>query len=110
MEIIMKCYDARTIESCCVFSYEVKLPERSDKKTEKRKRSSFTWKKILLHLLFILLYPFAFLIDSVVMGAQKIFRKCRTFLCRCDHGYIVVTCILSTFSATATVPLLMTLI
>ena len=110
MEIIMKCYDARMIESCCVFSYEVKLPERSDKKTEKRKRSSFTWNKILLHLLFILLYPFAFLVDSVVMGAQKIFRKCRSFVSRCDRGYIVVTCVLSTFSATATIPLLLTLI
>ncbi len=107
----MKCYDARMIEGCCVFSYEVKMPERSGKKGEKRKRSaSLTWKKIMLHFLFFLLYPFAFLVDSVVTGVKKICRKCRSFFSGYVSGYVLVTCILSSATATATIPLMIHLL
>ena len=107
----MKCYDARMIEGCCVFSYEVKLPERSDRKQAKKKRSaSLTWKKIMLHFLFFLLYPFAFLIDSAVTGIQKICRKCQCFFKGYVSGYVLVTCILSSSCATATIPLLIHLL
>lgn len=107
----MKCYDARMIEGCCVFSYEVKMPERPDKKGERRKKSaSLTWKKIMLHFLFFLLYPFAFLIDSVVTVARKIFRKCHSFFSGYVSGYVLATCILSSACATATIPLMIHLL
>ena len=37
---VMKYYDARVIENCCVFSYEVKTPDRSSNKGDKRKKAS----------------------------------------------------------------------
>lgn len=106
-EIIMKCYDARMIEGCCVFSYEVKTPDHSEKKqAKKRKSASLTWKKIMLHFLFFMLYPFAFLVDSTVMIVQKVYRKCRSFFCGYVSVYVLGTCILSSVSATAMIPLL----
>ena len=67
----MKYYDARIIENCCVFSYEVQTPDHSPKKGDKRKKSSgITWKKALIRFLLFLLLPFAWIIDSVVMIAK----------------------------------------
>ena len=68
----MNYYDARIIEGCCVFSYEVKTPDRSRKNKTKRKKASAAWKKAFLRFFLFLLLPFAFVIDSVVMTAQKI--------------------------------------
>lgn len=105
----MKYYDARIIENCCVFSYEVQTPERSTKKGAKRKKSSGTaWKNLLRFLLFLLL-PFAWIIDSVVLIAKKAFRKLTSFLRRPIRGYVFVTYILSSVSLTALVSLLLTL-
>ena len=106
---VMKYYDARIIENCCVFSYEVQTPDRSSKKGEKRKRSSVAWKKALLRFLLFLLLPFAWIIDSVVLIAKKAFRKLTSFLRRPIRGYVFVTYILSSVSLTALVSLLMTL-
>jgi hypothetical protein len=103
----MKYYDARIIEGCCVFSYEVKTPDRSRKK--RKKSSGAAWKKIMLRFLFFLLLPFAFLIDSAVMGATKIFNRIRSFLCGYVKGYVFVTGILSSVTVTAVVPLLLRL-
>ena len=104
----MKYYDARIIEGCCVFSYEVQTPDRSSKKGEKRKRSSaFAWKKSFLRFLLFLLLPFAFIIDSVVWGVQTVCNKIRLFLKSYIRGYVFVTGIISSVSLTALVPLLL---
>ena len=105
----MKCYDARIIENCCVFSYEVQAPDRSHKKSERRKRSSAAWKKALLRFLLFLLLPFAWIIDSVVLITKKAFRRLRQLLRKPVGGYVFVTYILSSVSLTALVSLLLTL-
>ena len=105
----MKYYDARIIENCCVFSYEVQTPEHSPKKGEKRKKSSGTaWKKALLRFLLFLLLPFAWIIDSVVLIAKKVFCKLSSFLKNPVRRYVFVTYILSSVSLTALVSLLLT--
>ena len=105
----MKYYDARIIEDCRVFSYEVKTPDRSSKNRKKRKKASGAWKKALFRILLFLLLPFAFVIDSVVLGVQKVVRKIRSFLKGYIRGYVFVTCILSSVSLTALVPFLLNL-
>ena len=106
----MKYYDARIIENCCVFSYEVQTPEHSPKKGEKRKKSSGTaWKKALLRFLLFLLLPFAWIIDSVVLIAKKVFHKLNSFLKNPVRRYVFVTYILSSVSLTALVSLLLTI-
>ena len=106
----MNYYDARIIEGCCVFSYEVKTPDRSRKNKPKRKKSSaFAWRKAFLRFFLFLLLPFAFVIDSVVMAAQKIFRKCRSFLNCYVRGYVFVTGIISSISVTALIPLVLSI-
>ncbi|MBQ2988316.1 MAG: hypothetical protein IKM00_09520 [Clostridia bacterium] len=107
----MKYYDARIIEGCCVFSYEVKTPNRSSKNGEKRKRSSASaLKKALLRFFLFLLIPFAFVIDSVVWVVQKVTEKVRAFLNGYIRGYVFVTCLISSVSLTALVPLLLYLL
>ena len=107
----MKYYDARIIEGCCVFSYEVKTPEHSPKKIEKRKKpSGSAWKKALVRFLLFLLLPFALIIDSVVWAVQKIASKIRSFMKSYIRGYVFVTCILSSVSLTALIPLLLNLL
>ena len=106
----MKYYDARIIEDCRVFSYEVQTPERSPKKSVKRKKSSVdAWKKALVRFFLFLLLPFALIIDSVVWTVQTVVRKLRSFLRSYIRGYVFVTCILSSVSLTALVPLLLQL-
>lgn len=106
----MKYYDARIIENCCVFSYEVQIPDRSPKKGEKRKKASgIVWKKALLRILLLLLLPFAWVIDSVVLIAKKAFRKLNSFLRNPVRKYVFVTYILSSVSLTALVSLLLTI-
>ena len=106
----MKYYDARIIENCCVFSYEVQIPDHSPKKGEKRKKpSGITWKKALLRFLLFLLLPFAWMIDSVVLIAKKVFHKLNSFLSSPVRGYVFVTYILSSVSLTALVSLLLVL-
>lgn len=105
----MKYYDARIIENCCVFSYEVQTPERSPKKRDKRKKSSGTaWKKALLRFLLFLLLPFAWIIDSVVLITKKVICKLSSFLRNPVRRYVFVTYILSSVSLTALVSLLLT--
>ena len=107
----MKYYDARIIEGCCVFSYDVKTPDHSSKKAEKRKNTSVcAWKKALLRFLLFLLLPFAFVIDHVVMGVQKIYRKIRVFLGSYIRGYVFVTGVISAASITALIPILFNLL
>ena len=106
----MKYYDARIIENCCVFSYEVQTPEHPQKKEEKRKKSSgITWKKALLRFLLFLLLPFAWIIDSVVLIAKKVVHKLNSFLKNPVRRYVFVTYILSSVSLTALVSLLLTI-
>ena len=102
----MNYYDARIIEGCCVFSYEVKTPDRSRKNKTKRKKSAAAWGKSFLRFFLFLLLPFAFIVDSVVMTVRKIFRKCRSFLNCYVRGYVFVTGIISSVSVTVLVPLL----
>ena len=105
----MKYYDARIIENCCVFSYEVQTPERSPKKAEKRKKSSgVTWKKALLRFLLFLLLPFAWIIDSVVLVTKRVFRKLNSLLKNPARKYVFVTYIISSVSLSALVSLLLT--
>lgn len=106
----MKYYDARIIENCCVFSYEVQMPNHSPKKGDKRKKSSgIAWKKALLRFLLFLLLPFAWIIDSVILITKKAFCKLHSLLKRPLRGYVFVTYILSSVSLTALVSLLLTL-
>lgn len=106
----MKYYDARIIEDCHVFSYEVKTPDRSSRKSEKRKKSSgSTWKKALVRFLLFLLLPFALIIDAVVWPVQKVAGKIRLFLRSYTRGYVFITCVISSMSLTALVPLLISL-
>ena len=106
----MKYYDARIIENCCVFSYEVQTPDHSPKKGDKRKKSSgITWKKALIRFLLFLLLPFAWIIDSVVMIAKKVFHTLNSFFRGPVRGYVFVTYILSSVSLTALVSLLLTI-
>lgn len=103
----MNYYDARIIEGCCVFSYEVKTPDRAAKKSAKRKTPSLgAWKKAMLRFLLLMLLPFAFVIDSVVTGVRKIVCKVRSFLRGYIRGYVFVTCLVSSVSVTAVIPLL----
>ena len=107
----MKYYDARIIEGCCVFSYDVKVPDHSSKKTEKRNPTSVcAWKKEMLRFLLFLLLPFAFVIDHVVMGVQKIYHKIRVFLGSYIRGYVFVTGVISAASITALIPILFNLL
>ena len=104
----MKYYDARIIEGCCVFSYEVKTPDRSNKKGGKRKTSEQTnsaWKKALLRFILLLCLPFTLLwnfaqstVIHISKGLRKLFKECS----RCRE---ITVCILSSISATALIPL-----
>jgi hypothetical protein len=103
----MNYYDARIIEGCRVFSYEVKTPDHAAKKSVQRKNSSIgAWKKAILRFLLLMLLPFAFVIDSVVMGVRKILGHIRSFLSGYIRGYVFVTCLVSPVSVTALIPLL----
>ncbi len=107
----MKYYDARIIEGCHVFSYEVKTPERPSRKSEKRKKSSgAAWKKALLRFLLFLLIPFALIIDAVVWSVRKVVCKIHAFLQSYIRGYVFVTCLFASVSLTALVPFLINLI
>ena len=106
----MKYYDARIIENCCVFSYEVKTPDHSSKKGEKRKKSSgIVWKKALLRFILFLLLPFAWFIDSIVLITKTTVNKLHSLLQTPVHGCVFVTYILSSVSLTALVSLLLVL-
>ena len=106
----MKYYDARIIENCCVFSYEVQTPDHSFKKEEKRKKSSgIVWKKALLRFLLFLLLPFAWIVDSVVLITKKAANKLNSLLKMPVRGCVFVTYILSSVSLTALVSLLLAL-
>ncbi len=104
----MKYYDARIIEGCCVFSYEVKTPDRSNKKGGKRKTAeqiASAWKKAFLRVVLLLCLPFALLwnfalslVAKISCGLRKLFKECS----RCRE---ITVCILSSVSATALIPL-----
>ncbi len=110
----MKYYDARIIEGCCVFSYTVDAPvveteksQSADKKTpQKNKRTpSPFWKKFFLPFLFLLVAPFALLIDGFCLLAEK---ASALFACVCRKykgAFEVAACILVAVSATALIPL-----
>ncbi len=73
----MEHYDLRIIEDCLVFSYEVECPNYSKKtqcppkrifrsrSAEKRKTHAQKMKNFWLHVLLIVLAPFAILLDAV---------------------------------------------
>lgn len=108
----MKCYDARIIEGCCVFSYEVKTPDRSVKKGGKRKKAdkNASWKKALLRFILLLLLPFTFLLDcaeTLFIEAPRRLRKCFRECFRCRE---LTACILSAVSASALIPLALLLL
>ena len=79
----MECYDARIIEGCCVYSYTVEGPSRTvsgkeavvpaAKKKAPRKRAARVnvWKKMMFGILFLLLVPFAVVIDSLCFALKK---------------------------------------
>lgn len=111
-EVFMKYYDARIIEGCCVFSYEVKTPDRSAKKGGKRKKAdkNASWKKALLRFILLLLLPFAFLSEC----AEKLITEvpCRLHKClrECFRCKELTACILSAVSASALIPLALLLL
>ena len=104
----MKYYDARIIEGCCVFSYEVKTPDRNNQQGGKRKKAEQTnsaWKKSLLRVILLLCLPFTWfwnfaqsLVTKISSGFRKLFQECS----RCRE---ITVCILSSISATALIPL-----
>ena len=101
---VMQYYDARIIENCCVFSYEVKTPDRSGKKNRKRKTAS-AWKKTLLRFILLLMLPFTFLRNCVKRFSLGISRRLRNFFGVCSHCRALTACIISSVSATALIPL-----
>ena len=104
----MKYYDARIIEGCCVFSYEVKTPDRSNKKGGKRKSAGQTnaaWKKALLRLILLLCSPFTFLWNCVQTLVSKISNSLRQLFKECSSCREITVCILSSISATVLIPL-----
>ena len=104
----MKYYDARIIQGCCVFSYEVKTPDSSSTKGKKKKtaeHNSFSWKKFFLRLFFLFLLPFASQSQDIEHHAPMLSRRTHNefkefFRCR-----ELTACILSAVSATALIPL-----
>ena len=103
----MKYYDARIIEGCCVFSYEVKTPDRSHQKGGKRKNAqqAAAWKKALLRFILLLCLPFTFLWDcakQLVIGISRFVHK---FFKECSRCRELALCIISSISATALIPL-----
>jgi len=104
----MKCYDARIIEDCCVFSYEVKTPDRSEKKGGKKKQAKKAisdWKKALLRFILLLMLPFTFLWDCTLRFAAKLSRRARRVFVACSRCRELTVCIISSVSATALIPL-----
>ena len=109
----MKYYDARIIQGCCVFSYEVKTPDSSSKKGRKKKnveRTAFSLKKFFLRLFFLFLLPIISYgkynrhrFSALPRRARNEFEK--FFRCR-----ELTACILSAISATALIPLALLLL
>ena len=108
----MKYYDARIIEGCCVFSYEVKTPDRSAKKGGKRKKAdkNASWKKALLRFIFLLLFPFAFLSECAYKLVAEV--PARLYKCwrKCFRYQELTACILSAVSASVLIPLALLLL
>ena len=112
----MKYYDARIIEGCCVFSYEVKTPDHSAKKGGKRKKAdkNASWKKALLRFIFLLLFPFAFLSECAYKLVTEV--PCRLHKClhecwhKCFRYQELTACILSAVSASVLIPLALLLL
>ena len=110
----MKYYDARMIEGCCVFSYTVDAPvteteknHNTDKKSTKKTKQTKNpfWKKFFLPFLFLLVAPFALLIDGVCFLFDKLIRLFTSVFRKYDGAFEVVACILVAVSATALIPL-----
>ena len=109
----MKYYDARIIEGCCVFSYEVKTPDRSAKKGKKRKHAqhmSFSWKKAFFRFVLLLLLPFAFLAKCAERIVSPFFRRLHKCFKECFHCRELTACILCAVSATVLIPLALLLL
>jgi len=107
----MKYYDARIIEGCCVFSYEVKMPQRLPKNGEKKKkRSSHAWRKAMLRFLLLLLMPLAALGDGAEKCARALSRQCRALADCCAGCRGICVCVVSSVSTTALIPLVLILL
>ena len=110
---VMKYYDARIIEGCCVFSFEVKTPDRSEKKDRKRKNTKhngFSLKEAFLRFIFLLLLPFTLLWSRAVQSAAKLSGLLQRLFRECSVCREVTACILSSVSATALIPLILLLL
>lgn len=107
----MKYYDARIIEGCCVFSYEVKTPDRSSKNGAKRKKRPLAaWTRAMLRFFFLLILPFAVLGDVIAQGVRSISAGIRSHYRQCIYGREAFACILTSLSTTALIPLVLLLL
>ena len=103
----MKCYDARIIEGCCVFSYEIQPPEHSENNSGKRKPSarSSDWKKKLLRFILLLMLPFTLLWNRAKKAVTRLSRRLHRFFRECSRCRALTACLISSVSATALIPL-----
>ncbi|MBQ8496773.1 MAG: hypothetical protein IJ489_04865 [Clostridia bacterium] len=108
----MKYYDARIIEGCCVFSYNVegpqnaKTPKKRKRSAEKTKKQDSSWQKIFLRFFLFLFAPFAFAFDLTVTGAKKLASVFRPIARECARARELTACILAAISSTALIPLI----
>ena len=109
----MKYYDARIIQGCCVFSYEVKTPDSSSKKGKKKKntkRSAFSLKKLLLRIFLLLLLPFTSLSKRLEKHSPIFLNRFCNGFKACFRCRELTACILSAVSAAALIPLILLLL
>lgn len=110
---VMNYYDARIIEGCCVFSYEVKMPNHTVKKSRKRKSAdqiALSWKKAFLRFIILFFLPFAFLAERTERFVTVFSRRLHKCFRECFRCRELTACILSAISATALIPLALLLL
>ena len=109
----MKYYDARIIEGCCVFSYNVEgpqnvqTPKKQKKSAGKTKKQDDSRKKTLLHLFLLLFSPFAFALELMMTGFRKLISVFRPITRECARARELTACILAAISSTALIPLIL---